>query len=184
MWSSPWRQDQTRPDEPPARADVVVVGGGLAGLSAAAALAEGGASVALFEARRRLYSGASDRAGGLVTAGLLDPPHRLIASLGEAASREVMAFSLENARQIRALGVGRFGGVVAAAMGDREAAEVEARARAARRLGVEVELWSAARVNQHLGARGFGPGVFCPGDGAVDPAALCAARARGGTGKR
>ena len=53
----------------PARADVVVVGGGFTGLSAALALARRGADVVLLDAGR-LMGGASGRNGGHVNNGL------------------------------------------------------------------------------------------------------------------
>jgi glycine/D-amino acid oxidase-like deaminating enzyme len=55
----------------PARADVVVIGGGIAGTAAAAFLAEGGASVVVIE-REAIAAGASGRNSGVVQAPL-DP---------------------------------------------------------------------------------------------------------------
>ncbi len=163
------------PDALPARVDVAVVGGGLAGLAAAAFLAEGGAAVAVLEAREGIALAATGRSAGLCTAGLLDPPHRLLYGLGDANTREVLAFSLENAALLReACGAagGDWRGSLHAALGEREAAEMAQSVEVALRLGLPCELWDAERVNAALGSRGVGPGRFVPGDGRVDPAAL------------
>ncbi len=63
---SPWTVDLELPRrEPPERCEVAVVGGGLAGLATARALAKRGVDVALLEAGR-IGAGASGRSGGLV----------------------------------------------------------------------------------------------------------------------
>jgi len=59
-----------KPAQLPARADVVVVGAGFTGLSAALALARRGASVVVLEAGERIASEASCRNGGHVNNGL------------------------------------------------------------------------------------------------------------------
>lgn len=71
---------------PPARADVVVVGGGYCGLSAAAALARRGRSVAVLD-RGPLGWGASTRNGGMVLPELKAGPMTLAATYGELGTR-------------------------------------------------------------------------------------------------
>ncbi len=60
-----------------ARADVAIVGGGIAGLSTALQLAEAGTKVAVLEAESIAY-GASGRNGGQVIPGLKHDPQELI----------------------------------------------------------------------------------------------------------
>ncbi|AFL53365.1 glycine/D-amino acid oxidase-like deaminating enzyme [Sinorhizobium fredii] len=63
-------------------ADVVVIGAGVSGLSAAYFLADGGASVVLIEADR-IGSGAVGRSSGFVNAGLWVPPTDIVKAIGE-----------------------------------------------------------------------------------------------------
>src|SRR5690349_20149852 len=96
----PWfdaRADLVRAGELPDRADVVVVGGGRAGLGVAAFLAERGVDVCVLEARSHLLDGASGRGPGLVLSGLAEAPHRLAEALGEEGARGVYRFTQENA---------------------------------------------------------------------------------------
>jgi gamma-glutamylputrescine oxidase len=79
--------------------DVAVVGGGLAGLSAAIELADRGFSVVLLEARQVGW-GASGRNGGQAIAGLACDQDVIEAQLGRDASRRVWDMTLEAIRLI------------------------------------------------------------------------------------
>ncbi len=81
-------------------ADVAIVGGGLAGLSAALELAERGRRVVLLEARQ-LGSGASGRNGGQAIHGLACAPGEIESQLGLDEARRVFAMSLEAVDLIR-----------------------------------------------------------------------------------
>ncbi len=76
------------------RCDVAVVGGGLAGLSAALELAERGFSVVLLEAHE-IGWGASGRNGGQAIHGLACEQSTIEAQLGLDESRRIWAMSLE-----------------------------------------------------------------------------------------
>ena len=84
-------------------ADVAIVGGGLAGLSAAIELADRGYSVVLLEARQVGW-GASGRNGGQVIAGLACDQSVIEKQVGREASR-VRAVVLRDELQVRALGL-------------------------------------------------------------------------------
>ncbi len=161
----------------PDAVDVAIIGGGLAGLAVAAELAEGGASVALLEARSDLAAAISGRDAGLALTGLGDSPYRLIAALGERIASEITAFSLENLDLIEKLGqLRRVGGL---SIGVRnEIAEIPLTVEAANAIGLQAELWDAGRVNATLQSTGLGPARFVPAEGLIDPRALAAVLAR------
>src|SRR5258708_6973755 len=75
--------------------DVVVVGGGFCGLSAARALAKRGVKVAVLEAEPFGW-GASSRNGGMVLTGMKLPVPTLIKRYGRETVRKMYASSLES----------------------------------------------------------------------------------------
>ncbi len=81
-------------DKPlPQRADVVVIGSGYTGLSAARSLAQRGVNVVVLE-KETIGWGASSRNGGQVLTGLAVGPEALIKQVGVGRAREMHAASL------------------------------------------------------------------------------------------
>ncbi|MCW2925848.1 MAG: FAD-binding oxidoreductase [Thermoleophilia bacterium] len=80
-------------------ADVVVVGGGVTGSSAAWHLARAGARVVLVEARE-LASGASGRNGGFLLAGMAHRPAALAALVGEGRAAELFGLTVEGRERL------------------------------------------------------------------------------------
>ena len=158
-------------DARPSAVDVVVIGGGQAGLAMAMYLSEAGASVVLLEARPHLASAMSSRTAGMGLVGIGDNPHRLQQAIGAAASAEILGFSMENLSLLESLGVLERTGGIATSKGG-EVDEIPLTVEAARALGVPCELWSAERVSAALGTEGLGPGRFTPAEGLVEPLAL------------
>ncbi len=78
----------------PVEADICIIGGGLAGLTAAHDLAKAGRKVALVEARRVGW-GASGRNGGFVSAGYSAGYERMAARVGKDAANQLFAMSIE-----------------------------------------------------------------------------------------
>ena len=76
------------------RVDVVVIGAGYTGLSAARTVARAGASVAVFE-KHALGDGASARNGGQVLTGLKPGAGELVARFGRQRARTLFAASLD-----------------------------------------------------------------------------------------
>src|SRR5258708_4804165 len=83
------------PRDLPDSIDVVVVGGGFCGLSAARSLAKRGVKVAVLEAET-LGWGASSRNGGMVLTGMKLPVPTLIKRYGPGTVRRMYAASLES----------------------------------------------------------------------------------------
>lgn len=82
-------------------ADVVVVGGGFTGLSAALSAAEAGYSVVLLEAKR-IGWGASGRNGGQMIPGMRWSAADLLSEFGEDRARALVALGLEAGKRVRA----------------------------------------------------------------------------------
>lgn len=82
------------------RADVVVVGGGYTGLSAALNAAEAGFSVILIEANR-IGWGASGRNGGQMIPGMRWEALELVRQFGEDRARELVALANEAGARVR-----------------------------------------------------------------------------------
>ncbi|MEM9498524.1 MAG: FAD-binding oxidoreductase [Pseudomonadota bacterium] len=74
------------------RADVVVIGGGFTGLSAALHLAEAGVDVALIEAEQPGW-GASGRNGGQVNVGPKDSPSVVVRKFGQETAERMLALT-------------------------------------------------------------------------------------------
>ena len=85
-----WQEQVPRPQattaELPVKADVVVIGAGYTGLSAARAATEAGASVVVLE-KETLGTGASTRNGGMVIPELKASPAKLVKKLGDLGRR-------------------------------------------------------------------------------------------------
>ena len=77
--------------------DVVVIGGGLCGTSAAYHLAQAGISVILLEART-LSESASGRNAGFLLQGTAERYNRAIEVMGHTKAKRVHSWSLENHR--------------------------------------------------------------------------------------
>ena len=88
--------------EGPADCDVCVVGGGIAGCSAALHLAERGLSVVLLE-KHRVAWGASGRSGGQALFGVAAPQAKLTRLIGAADARAVWDVSVEALTLLRSL---------------------------------------------------------------------------------
>ena len=99
-----WDDDPAPPERPPfagpARCDVAIVGGGLAGVTAALELAERGLSVVLLEAER-IGWGASGRSGAQALPGVAASQQKLERLVGAADARHVWDMTVEGMDLIR-----------------------------------------------------------------------------------
>ncbi|MCW5664137.1 MAG: FAD-binding oxidoreductase [Piscinibacter sp.] len=172
--------------------DVAVVGGGLAGLSAALELADRGYSVVLLEARQVGW-GASGRNGGQALVGLACDQSVIESQLGREAARRVWDMTLEAIRLIRQR-CGRFAidcdwrdGYLSLAVNERKARELRNwQAQMQRDYGFETTWIEPAEMPRWIASPRFHSGLHDRFSGHLHPLkySLGLARAAAGLGVR
>jgi glycine/D-amino acid oxidase-like deaminating enzyme len=135
-------------------ADVCVVGGGLAGLTAAYETARLGRCVVLLEAESVGY-GASGRNGGFVSPGFAESTDKITARVGLDRARELIALSREAGDWVRGLaadlpGVDPVPGWIKVVRYDNEAGMQQVAERWRREFGRAVDYWPTERVREVL----------------------------------
>jgi glycine/D-amino acid oxidase-like deaminating enzyme len=165
FWSRP---SERYPGRLPERADVLVIGGGIAGTSLLHLLEARGFDAVLIE-RRHLAAGASGRNAGFLLAGVADCYAEAVRIYGREKAREVWHITNENQdRMLEAAGGDDVGhrrlGSVTLASGDEERARLEESDQLLREDGFSAQ-WDGERLVN-------------PGDGEINPAAMVGALAR------
>ena len=175
-----------------AECDVAIVGGGLAGLSAAIELADRGYSVVVLEARQVGW-GASGRNGGQVIAGLACDQSVIEQQLGAESSRDVWNMTLEALRLIGErrerfdIDCGWRSGYLSVAVGARKARELQTwQAHMQRTYDYTTRWIPPADLPQWIASPRFHSGVHDPLGGHLHPLkySLGLARAAAGLGVR
>ena len=155
--------------------DVAVVGGGLAGLSAAIELADRGFSVVLLEARE-IGWGASGRNGGQAIAGLACDQEVIEQQLGRTASRAVWDMTIEALRLITQR-IERFGiacdwqsGYMSLAVNARKARDLQAwHAHMERTYDYQTTWIEPSRMQHWIASPRFHAGLHDPASGHLHP---------------
>jgi glycine/D-amino acid oxidase-like deaminating enzyme len=157
------------------RSDVIVVGGGITGLSTALHLAESGVAVALLEAHGPGW-GASGRNGGQVNPGLKTDPDdvekRYGADLGGRMNRlsgEAPGFVFDLIQRLKIECDARRNGTLRAAASPRQALRLRGTAAQLRRRGAPVELLEGEALAQATGTRRYALAMLDRRGGDLNP---------------
>jgi glycine/D-amino acid oxidase-like deaminating enzyme len=168
----PDRSGRPLPDE----ADLVVVGGGFTGLSAARKAARLGASVVLLEAER-LGWGASTRNAGMCHPGFKWGATSLIRRYGEDLARRLYAESAEavewTARTMDADGIEADfvrAGHLELAFAPSHVADIESEARSLATVGATARVVPRAELRAEIGTDAYYGGLAVEGGGGLHPA--------------
>jgi gamma-glutamylputrescine oxidase len=158
-------------------ADVCVVGGGLAGLSAALELARAGRKVCVVEARRIAW-GASGRNGGFVSPGYSLGHAHLVRRLGAGHADSLHRLSIEgvkavenNIAALRIDGAAPISGQLSASRHEATRELMAARDQMAREFDYPLEFWPRERVREVLLSHRYRQGLYNPGAFHIDPLA-------------
>ena len=176
-WQQRWPSPGFAPLDGDARADVVVVGGGVSGCSTAWHLARAGARVRLLEARD-VASGASGRNGGFLLAGMAHRPVALAELVGADRAGELFQLTADGRERLFevavSIGAGAFAtrtGSLRLAVDAEELDDLEDEATLLEAIpGVRVERVAAPDLPSTLGTHFLG-GLRFPDDGRSVPAA-------------
>ncbi|HEX9037075.1 MAG TPA: FAD-dependent oxidoreductase [Ktedonobacterales bacterium] len=162
--------------------DVIVIGAGVAGLSATVGAATAGARVLALDAAPTIGEGATGRNAGILSAGinmmLADlpngSPHR---AMWPATTRELLGLT-EEATHHGSLLSATVTGAISLAETAAAARRLEREARARQALGLRAEIWTAEQVASHthgrLAVQSVSAALWLPDEGRIQPLTLLA----------
>lgn len=169
---SPWGSSlTTETDELPLRADVAVVGGGLAGLTCALRLAQSGVDVVVLEASSELGQGAAGRGSGMAHLGLCEHPIQLAHAVGDADAEDLIRLSLHSLELLNSLQLDSSTGGIWCASMDRESEGIARSTRWLQARGVDCKALEQEEVQSVLG-NSLGEGRFHPQELSLNPLEL------------
>lgn len=194
---APWREDLTERTRSHLRldavtdmvvreADVVVIGAGVTGLSAAIAARAAGAAVLVLEAAERIGVGATGRNAGILSAGVNMPLADLRADdplrvMWPETTRLLLEL-IEEAQRPDSLVVAARTGAVSLAERPSAARHLAREARARTEAGLRAEMWTPAHISEatdgRLDTRGVVAALWLPDEGRIHPLTLLAHLAR------
>lgn len=169
-----------------ATVDVVVIGGGVAGLNAALSARRHGASVLLLEAEPVIGRGATGRNAGILSAGinmhLTDlPPDGPEAAFWPETNRVLLAL-VEKAAQPGVRLEASLTGSLSLAESVSAARKLAREARARVNLGLRAEMWAPTQVSERtqgrLNVQSVKAALWMPDEGRLNPLTLLAQKAR------
>ncbi len=168
---------RTEPLRGEASADVVIVGGGYTGLSAALHLAEAGTKVIVLEGKEIGFGGAG-RNVGLINAGMWVMPDDLPKELGELHGERLLDLLGNGPRVVMGL-IDKHGiecelernGTLHCAVGNQGLREIEDRARQWQKRGAPVSLLSAEETARRVGTSAYRGALLDMRAGTLQPLA-------------
>jgi glycine/D-amino acid oxidase-like deaminating enzyme len=183
-WTSAREHCETTPLSEDISVDLVIIGGGFTGTSAAYHAALHGASVCLLEAETIGYGG-SGRNVGLVNAGLWLPPETIIEQLGEEAGTRLISVLGDGPRRVFEI-IEKEGidceathkGTLHLAHSPSGLKDLQERYRQGRKFGAPVELLDAAETARRTGTGVYHGSLLDPRAGTIQPFAYCHGLAR------
>lgn len=153
-------------------AETCVIGGGLAGLATALALAEKGRSVVLIESRRVGW-GASGRNGGFVSPGYSLGLDKIERKLGADAARTLFKLSLDAHALVRdradEAGIRREAGILKCHLAEHGEGLAPYVARMNETYGLKLDHWPKARMAEALATDRYADGAYNPDAFRVHP---------------
>ena len=171
-------QDLRSTPELPARSEVVVIGGGITGVSTAYFLRRHGVEVTLLE-RRGLSGGATGRNGGHISPGTSERFSESVKRYGIEITRAIYDYSTRCAMAVqdfvREHDVAcelRFNGSVSLALSEAELRPVQESFAEMQQYGIPCEYWDAATCAERTRSEDFLGGTFRPTAGQLWPAKL------------
>ena len=164
--------------------DLVVVGGGFTGTSAALHAARRGASVCVLEAEI-IGHGGSGRNVGLVNAGLWLPPDTVIQQMGETEGRKLIDILADAPRRVFEIidneGIdceATRNGTLHLAHSASGFKDLEERHRQGNKFGAPIRLIDAAETARRTGTSAYHGSLLDPRAGTIQPFAYCRGLAR------
>lgn len=173
-------------DVPAQTIDIVVIGGGVAGLSAALSASQAGAKVLLLERENMLGCGATGRNAGILSVGInmhltdLDP-NGPEAAFWPLTTRLLLSL-VEEAEKPDALLSASLTGALSLAESKHAAQKLAREARARLAIGLRAEMWTPAQVAEvtqgRLNTQTVVQALWLPDEGRIQPLTLLAHLAR------
>ncbi len=162
--------------------DVVVIGGGVAGLSAAISARETGASVVLLERERMLGYGATGRNAGILSAGvnmhIADLPPGNPGAAFWPETTHVLLSLVEEAAKPESILKAQLTGAISLAESRHAAKKLDREARVRLAAGLHAEMWTTEQVAQatqeRLDTRTVVAALWLPDEGRIQPLTLLA----------
>ena len=162
----------------PAKTDVVVIGGGITGVSTAYWLSKNGVGVTLLE-RRGICGGATGRNGGHLNPRATSYFSLAVENYGVETALAILEYARQNTEALKAFVTEYdvecdlcFSGLLALALNPQELTQVLESASALAKYSLPGEYWDASKCAELTGSQDFLGGIFYPDAAQLWPAKL------------